>query len=220
MSYCDDCKIEVEQQLKYCPLCDNCVNPNAINQSVGFPTDQAWKRSQRLAIRAAQWILLLAVVAGGIADLVFFKRPLLVLHILFPSLLVYGAILLPIKNKWSFSNQNNVLLVLLVAYLAWLESFVLVKGWALAFVIPIVLLASSVYNFFVIFLRKYNRFEHLMILITSAVIAIAIFIANLVNGFVTWPIIAAFATSVALLVSVILLKRKNVTNELAKKFHI
>jgi len=220
MSYCDACKVEVESQLKYCPLCDKCVNADAVNKSVSFPTDQAWKRSRRYAIRAVQWILVLAVIAGGIADFLFFHRPLLVLHILFPSLIVYGAILLPIKNRWSFSNQNNVFLVLVVAYFAWLELFIATKGWALAFVIPIVLLASSVYNFFVIFLRKYNRFEHLMILITSAVIAIAIFVANLVNGFVTWPIIAAFSTTVALLVSVIVLKRKNVTNELAKKFHI
>lgn len=220
MSFCDKCGVEVEETLHYCPLCGRCVNEQASNTPSLYPTDQAWKKNRLLAINLFKILLMIAVLAAGLIDIFLLKRVYLFLHTLFPALLIYFSILLPIKNRWSLSNQNNVFLILAVIYLIWLEWFTPTKGWALPYVIPLTLLASSVYNALVIVLRRYNRFEHLLILITSALLSIAVFITNFAKGFVTWPIISAFSATIGLLLFVVILNRKKVKNELAKKFHI
>ncbi|MFA6860424.1 MAG: DUF6320 domain-containing protein [Clostridia bacterium] len=220
MSICDKCNVEVEPSLKYCPLCGRNVNAEAKNAPANYPPDSIWKKNRIKTCNVLALILVCLVVGAILADIIFFKRVALTLHILFPSLLLFFSVLLPIKQNWSISNENNIFLILSTLYFVWLESVTPFKGWALAYVIPLILLAISIYNFFVIILRKYNRFEHFSVLMVSGIISVVIFITNSTNSHRLWPTIAAFSASVALLFFVIMLKRKNVKNELVKKFHI
>ena len=108
------------------------------------------------------------------------------------SVFAFFGVIVPIKNNWSLVNYHSVFYVAVTLYIIFLENYTNSFGWGIVYVIPLFVLAFSVYNFLMILSNRNNRTEYILPMFILTTIATVAFSYNYFSGLVLWPSLSAF----------------------------
>ncbi|MGD9901158.1 MAG: DUF6320 domain-containing protein [Spirochaetales bacterium] len=222
-NYCDKCKVEIEEKVSHCPLCGRCINEELADKPVvheNFPTDHKFQKDKREAKRAIITGLLLINAFSIVCELLLCHTFVWSLHILIGSIFAFFALINPIMNNWSLVNNHSIFYILFVPYVIFLENVTNSFGWGITLVIPLFVVAFSLYHFSMVLSNLNTRAEHFLPMIILTFISIGSFIYNYVAGLTLWPSLAGLLVSIAAVAFLAVFKSEKIAKILAKKFHL
>ncbi|MGL4949730.1 MAG: DUF6320 domain-containing protein [Anaeroplasmataceae bacterium] len=223
MRKCPECITEVTDDTHKCPVCKSKISGEITNRFVTYPTIYKVDR-----IRLYRFLFLLfsiiSTIVVVIADFQVKSRNITIPHVFF-ILLLNVFIFNSLNFKKDISSRILLFDIFLMLYFLSLDYFVLIdrtEFLSLLYIAPIVLFASL--SFMIFFSLIDNTFAfssvlHILILIASGVLYYLITFSKSFE-YLRIPSIVCFSLSVFCFLTMIIVHRKIVFEELKKRFHI
>ena len=223
MHYCDKCNVEIADNISHCPLCGRNIlqeNEKIDKESfVSFPDNKIWIDKRNNLMNLLFWAVIIGTIISIVVNLIVEHQVSFGWYVLTGSVFVMVNVVLPIKNKWSFSAISTVFGVTTCLYMLFIELYTHTFGWGLIYVIPLFLLFMTLYATTIMFFRNYYKgFEFVVSLLVFAVFSTAIFIFNYAKGYTFWPSLASSLTSITCFVAFFIFRRRRVKRQFQKKF--
>ncbi|MCI8388659.1 MAG: hypothetical protein HFE63_09365 [Clostridiales bacterium] len=220
MRICPNCKVSIENDLDYCPLCDMETDKVSDDFELDYPYIKT-RFSRRLF---AKIVTFLAVVFAAVSFLIN--------H------------LVPTDNPWAFitaaaiayiwlnlmnliSNARNpgsitLWQLLTVSGLTFVIDYLTGwHKWSVNYVIPALIMAAAVAIVLCIAIRpvKYRAYTlYQLVIAVLGVLAVLLWIFGYSD--VEWPVVAAAATSLLCFAAMVVFANRYTRNELKKRFHV
>lgn len=228
---CESCKVELSSDLSNCPLCGKHISqklPKAqVNKksypiySLKFVSTARWYNM----IRALFW---LAGIICVVTNLYFRTTPYWFPYVLAGLVMVFQALIEPIKTRVSSYIKNLIIISVLVAvFLIFVDAYnyytLAVKfGWAFGYAAPFTMLAGVIATTIISLCSKIYESELLRSVTFIGVVSIVYFIVKIFcfKDIVTWPSLVFMSVSVGAVVVLEIFKRNKLVKELSKEFHI
>lgn len=218
---CDKCNVELENGLKYCPLCGRCLNENITeSSSINYPKIVKKINKRKLSLSLVFWTLFLTLILSIASELILYKHWSWNWYVMLSWFLFISLIYLPIKNRWSYSSISAVLAIFLSGFLIFLEYYTNSFGWGLIYAVPGVILAISIFNFISLLARKQNRFELLVPLALLFLVSLGFFIYSFVKGYTIWPILSTLFSNLAFVFIIFVIYFRRAKKEFVKTFYV
>src|SRR5574344_1084959 len=97
---CDKCNVELENGLKYCPLCGRCLNENITeSSSINYPKIVKKINKRKLSLSLVFWTLFLTLILSIASELILYKHWSWNWYVMLSWFLFISLIYLPIKNR-------------------------------------------------------------------------------------------------------------------------
>ena len=222
MLHCNNCKIDIADNLQKCPVCEKKLKNNLKKQQfVCYPDNRAWIDKRNNVLKSLAYILTFFSFLCIIVDIIVNKHLSFSFYVLASYVIVMLDIIFPLKKYWSFSSTSTVVGISLSCYVLLVEWFTNSFGWGLNYVVPLFLMFMSIYSSSIIFSRNYYKgFEFALPLIIFNVLALVLFVVSLLLNVILWPSLMCFLTSIILLICVLIFRTKKVRQELEKSFFV
>jgi hypothetical protein len=231
MKYCDKCKININTNNKYCPLCQQVLEGQntkgliekypeyvSVNRKI-FPLTK-----KIFMFATAVSIIILLVINLSSLD----KNPELWSLIPIGSIFYFWLVI----SFGVFSRQNIALrLVMLTALLIGLlilidertyePSEVLYEGrWSYDFLMPFLLASCNLAISGLLLIKRIDYRDYIIYLLTIVILSLVPIILVFVNIIeVTWPSILAFGLAIFILLFIVFFFPKSIKDEFRKRFH-
>ncbi len=224
-NFCNSCNLYVESDRSHCPLCGKCVNEDNLNKARKFNyfPDYKWHKKRK---NVATLIVLVSLVLFDLifclGEFLFFNQFNIGPYVLVGTAYIYVACILPSLQMWSFSAISFSQVVLTTLLFVFIEFYSNTFGWAINFVIPSFILASSIAIYIVNLSRGYYARSNFYSSLCCVIISSVLFALSLTifKGVVRiWPTLVSFVVSVVLFITLFVFKRKKIIKGLKKDFN-
>lgn len=234
MKECPRCKVHILTNRMTCPLCTAVLKPSSKETSLVPSKFPPYKPSDAIKRNfVLRLLLFISIVIGGVSLLV---NLLLIETGLWSLIVISGIIYLWILIKYTIMTNYNISLRLLFQAIAVtifvfaIERFIplLTKEpmgthWALEYVMPFVMIATSLAITILIFIRPLKYREYVFYLFCMSIlgfIPIIFYLLKLIepHGFIPSLICAAY--SVITLLGMFFFGDRTTKDELIKRFHV
>lgn len=218
MNKCERCNINVLHE-KHCPLCGKFVNGEAVKET-SYPKVDTSKNNRLYAIRIIFGLLILLNVLVVSLELIITQTFYYSWHIIVPSILLCISVYFPIKKNWGVFGAFCISIVVICAYLIFLELFTNTFGWALNYVIPLFLLGSEIFILVLLAISKFEKVEMQLPLVICEILSLANFLFIYLSKLVYWPSAASLLFGFAVLFIIFVVKNRRAKKNLQKSFHV
>lgn len=221
-NYCDKCKVEIDENVAYCPLCGRCCREELIGEDLvfkNFPNDTKFIKSKEKAFRAIISLLVWGNLLSIASELFFSGTFTWSFVLLISTIFAFIGIIFPIKNNWSSVNYHSIFYLCFFAFIIFLENYTNSFGWGVQYVIPLFCLAFALYNFYMVLSNIKNRYEHIIPMLILMFTAIGVFIFNYAHNYIMWPSITAFFTTIGFTILLLVFKSTKIGKALFRKVH-
>jgi len=224
MKYCDKCKITIQTNQPYCPLCHQILKgksgsefqetyPDTISvRRMFFPTTK----------KILKFITVLSIIILVVINWANFNGN-------YWSLIPIGAIVyfwflvrFGVFSRRNIAFRLATLTILLIGLLIFIDfdSSPENNGWSLNYLLPFLLLSSNLAIAFIIWIKRLEYRDYFFYLLVIIFFSLAPFILVLVKVItVIWPALAALGAAVTILLFIIFFFPKAIKEEIKKKFH-
>ena len=230
-NYCTNCKVWVSADLKYCPLCGKFVlkseEDKPMEQINSFPRyDFTYIYKQKWLKLVNRILFLLALISVAV-NFVFLTKPMWFPYAWVGLLLLYITVFYPFKddrNHVTCLPKMGVWIAFCLMFLDVYDYLCLgtTFGWAVFVVSPCVLMATMIVSCILslcLYKSSGGIFKGMFGLLLLAIILFVLKV-TIFEDYVNWPIwLNLFASVIAFFVP-ILFKRKKMSREFNKNFHI
>lgn len=225
MKRCKKCQINFNTERKSCPLCNEILE-DLDQTALPFPVypkpDQAPKKQNRF-IQSLSFLSIMGIIVSGVVNFITFSEHPLYWSALVAISVFYFWILL----KSTFKNKGNIPLKLIIQMLTLsvttyaIDYFSKSTGWALNYVIPFLSMAALIAIIFMLLFNSKKINDYLMYLFASNLLGIIPFILWIFKIVeVLWPSLAAASLSFSVIIGFLVFARKELKEELKRRFHV
>lgn len=230
-NYCTNCKVSVSADLKYCPLCGKFVLKSEEDKPAELPNsfpkyDFSYIYKQKWLKLVSRILFLLALISAAV-NFVFLTRPMWFPYAWLGLILLYVSAFYPLKED----RNHIVCLPTIGVWVAFGLMFLDVYnhltmgttfGWAVFVVSPCVLMATMIISCILSLCLGRSGGSLFRGMLWLLFLAIVLFVlkVTIFEDYINWPIwMNLFASTIAFFVP-ILFKRRRVSSEFNKNFHI
>lgn len=219
MRYCPHCKVRIENELDFCPLCDMETELIVGETADEYPYIRT-RFSRRLLVKT---ITFLAVVIAAVSFLINHLVPTDSPWVFITAaaiVYVWISMMNVIRNA---RNPGSILLcqVLTVSGLTFVIDYLTgFHRWSVNYVIPFLISGSAIAIVLCIVIRpiKYRAYTLYQLVITILG-ALALMLWFIGAAEVEWPSVMAAAVSVICFAAMVVFADRSTRNELHKRFH-
>ena len=219
MRYCPHCKVKLENELEFCPLCDMETEPADGETADEYPYIRT-RFSRRLLIKTITFLsVVIAAVSFLINHLVPTDSPWVFITAA-AIVYVWISMMNVIRNA---RNPGSIMLcqLLTVSGLTFVIDYLTgFHRWSVNYVIPFLISGSAIAIVLCIVIRpiKYRAYTLYQLVITILG-ALALMLWFFGAAEVEWPSVMAAAVSVICFSAMIVFADRSTRNELHKRFH-
>ncbi|WP_019229863.1 DUF6320 domain-containing protein [Sedimentibacter sp. B4] len=219
MKYCNNCKVNVVGNRKYCPLCQEAIKGDP-NDEV-FPTISFVYREHGLFFK----IMLLASIVIATVSVAF--------NILFPqrgawSLFVLGGLgsvwasLITAINKRNNIPKNLVYQVMIISVITILWDLITGwRGWSITYVIPLVCVFAIISMAIISKVRNLHVEDYILYIIIDGlfgIIPVIFILMGLVKSL--FPSLLCIVTSIISLSTILIFEEQKLRAEIKRRLHM
>ena len=196
MCYCENCKVEVEENKSNCALCGRSITKDPENKNNYYPQYTPVVDKKEPIVSILQKLALFALVISIIINLFVEQTLSWSLYVLAGIMLCVTIILRAILKKWSVAQVCSSLAFWLSGFLIFIEFYTQTWGWGVIYAVPSLWLAICVFFAITIFVRGYVDFEMFKPLILITIFSLTLVLVLYLTGFlVLWPSITVMLVS-------------------------
>lgn len=222
MKYCRECGVGVRGEGALCPLCRS--------ELLGPPEEGAYAAYPKIEMRSGKYAavakpMLYASLCVGL--LCLFVNLITLPDVLWSLIVMTGILFLWETVGLMILSQKNIGLKLLAQMLAAMIVLITIdavtgwRGWALGYVVPFVIIASSGAMTTILYIKRTQWREYMLfqlVIMLNGFIPVILFWCGLTN--VLWPGAVGALYSTFSLDAMVIFFDKQVANELRKRFHV
>lgn len=230
-NYCDSCKVNVSEGLRFCPLCGKFVGENEkIEAKV---TKHSFPSVDMSYIYIVKWVKIVKSVFVLIAILsvlinLFFKTKVFWFpYVLVGLLAIWRMFFYPFKegkNHLASLSKTGIIISIILIFIDVYNyySFGLRLGWALCYATPATLTFTCVLSFILAIIKRNYEEELARGILTVVLVGLMFLLCKIIwfNNFASWPIFMCLVSAFTLLFLLFLIKRKKLVKELNRNFHL
>lgn len=226
-NHCDNCGVDISDDLKYCPFCGKCVSEKPAQGKQSFPiVDQSYIYREKWFKIVSQATLLLALLLVAI-NLIFMTKIFWFPYAVYALFCVYMVVIYPFGGSRGHIACVPLSGLILASFMVGIDIYAhftigTTFGWGYALVAPIIVGATSVLAFILALCTK--RYSGFLVrgLIAIELISLLYLIFKMVffRNLSTIPVFITFALNSLALFFVFCFKRKNMKKEMDKEFHL
>lgn len=222
MKHCDKCKIDIQGQLTYCPLCQSeLTNKNNNREEELFPDSYSIYTSRHLFLRV---IGFLAIAISAICTLINFLVPTK-FYWCFIVIAALGCVWFSLAA--AITKHRHILKYLLYQcmiiciFTIFLDYYTGGTGWSLDIVMPIVFMVAMVLMYFLSKILHLKASDYIIYLLIDALFGLLPLILILlgVAHHITLSIVCIAISSIFIL-ALLMFEGRAMREELNKRFHI
>jgi|AntAceMinimDraft_18_1070375.scaffolds.fasta_scaffold00003_11 CDP-diglyceride synthetase len=224
MKKCDKCNIEIETNQLYCPLC---------HQVLTGETDPDFKEVYPEYISLTRKILpttkkallismILSIIILGLVNVLSFKGSYWSLVPIGSILYFWFVVRIGVLSRRNVAFRLAFLTTLLIGLLILIDfrSFPDNNGWAVDYLMPILLFSCNLAISVIIWIKRLNYrdyFFYLLIVIIFSLVPIILVVFDVIK--VMWPSVVAFGVAIFILLFLVVFYPKSIKEEIKKRFH-
>lgn len=228
MKYCPTCKIDVATHQQSCPLCGTLLKksdkkPTIVTQ--GYPKPEPIHISKVLVRIFLALSIAVSVVVALINFLTYEQSQS------YWSLIVIGGLVYAwlffrqiIHTQGSYSRRVVGHMIVISAILVTIDALTHYKGWALTYVVPLLLVLATACLTIVIVSRPAKYYRHVMSMIGLILVDCMPFVIYLLTDWqemgVFWPSLSALSIAIFIFLTMVIIAPKTTFAEIHKQFHI
>lgn len=224
MKHCDICKVEIQTQQKYCPLCHQILKGESDPSIPEIYPDYVPLTREVLPItkKALLFLTLISITVLAVINLLdhtgMFWSSIPIGGILYFWVVLRYGILSKQNAAFKFAFLTTVLIIILNIID---RNYGDVGGWALNYVTPLALLSCNLAISFIIWIKRMNYRDYMFYLIAIilfSVIPLILYLTGLIT--ILWPSITSFGIAMFILLFIIFFFPKSIRDEIKKRFHL
>lgn len=219
MQYCGNCKLNIRDNKKNCPLCQNPL-PKAEDSQKIFP-NIAIRYNSHLALKILIFISITIIVASFTVHMLYpvsVNWPRYVLSII-ASMWIILAVAIRKRHNIPKNVMWQVAIISLISvFWDWSNGF---SGWSIDYVIPLVCVAAMVVLIITANIMHISSSAYLFYLLLDVIygfLPVAFILFDWVD--VLYPSIICIAVSLISLSALLLFEGQNIIDELKKRMHL
>jgi hypothetical protein len=222
MKYCDKCKISINTNHEYCPLCQQVLEGEVAQEHVEkYPEYISVNRKiYPITKRIVMFLTIVSIIIILVINLATYDGKMW-------SLIPIGSIFYfwILISVGAFSRHNIAfrlafLTSLLIGLLILIDEASLQAGWSYNYLMPFLLATCNLAISTIILIKRIDYRDYILylltILILSLVPVILLFFKIIT---IAWPAITAFALAISILFFIIFFFPKSIKDEIKKRFH-
>ena len=224
MRYCEKCKVNVESNLKNCPLCgaylksDDGAKPNNIH---AYPNIRDMRRSRRILLKLMIYVTIIASFACVAVDLGVNKRFVWSHHLLFAFACFWASIArtlffsLPVRRQLFWATAVAIAVVFYAEYFSGSTS-----GWGFSLALPIVFM-SSIAAFVIAMCIDFRRWRMYAMTVTPIAVIdfLMMFLYLIIVKDINWAWYVASGLGFVLIASFVIFGKGDYFDELKRRLH-
>ncbi len=220
MQYCEHCKVNIRDNNKKCPLCQNPLpetDEEIENIFPYIPIKYDRHMAQKIII-----FLSVAIIVISYAIYIIFPVSINWPKYVFSTVICIWIILAVAIRKRNNIPKNMVIQVgVISAIIVFWDLITGFKGWSINYGIPLICVAAMVVLFItakIMNLKARDYLFYLFIVILYGFVPIIFIVTDFVQ--VLYPSIICIATSIVSFVALLLFQGDDIKNELDKRMHV
>lgn len=219
MKYCNNCKVNVVGNRKYCPLCQEIIKGDPVDEV--FPTISFVYREHGLFFKI---MLLASIIIATVS---------VAMNILFPnrgawSLFVLGGLgsvwasLITAINKRNNIPKNLVYQVMIISVITILWDLIMGwRGWSITYVIPLVCVFAIISMAIISKIRKLHVEDYILYIIIDGlfgIIPVLFILMGLTKSL--FPSLLCIVTSIISLSTILIFEEQKLRAEIKRRLHM
>jgi hypothetical protein len=231
MKYCDKCKIKINTNNKYCPLCQQVLEgENTKGLIEKYPEYVSVNRKifplTKKIIRFATILSIIILLVINLATLD--ENPELWSLIPIGSIFYFWIVIsFGVLSKENIAFRLVILTFLLIALLILIDEFTYVASevnylgrWSYDYLMPFLLASCNLAISIIILIKRIDYRDYIIYLLTIVFLSLAPIILVFLDVIVVnWPAMMAFGLAVFILLFIIFFFPKSIKDEIKKRFH-
>lgn len=220
MLYCKHCKVNIRGNRKYCPLCQNALHGNGIEEEEIVPIIP--ETYQNTLMMRVMIFISISIIAISLAINTMFP-----VDFNWPMFIISGILCLWVSLALVIHKRHNipksitwqVVIISILAVIWDLRTGWI--GWSLEFVIPIVCMVAMIVMYVTAKIMRLGVREFIVYLLLDAIfgiIPIIFIVLKVVN--IVYPSILCVTISALSLSAILLFEGENIKDELNKRMHV
>jgi hypothetical protein len=226
MKHCDKCRVDVDTNLKYCPLCHQLLTGDKVEGKVERYPEFVPLRREILPItkRILMILSVVSIMTLLLINLMDYNGKLWSLIPIGSIFYFWMLVRYGILTKQNMAFRLAFLTTILIAILNFFDLNAgdnVYEGWAINYVTPFALLACNMAISVVILVKRLNYRDYLFYLIAIIVFSLVpLILAAFDVVTIHWPSIVSFTGAVLILLGINFLFPKSIRDEIRKRFHM
>jgi hypothetical protein len=221
MKYCRKCRLSVNTNSDFCPLCSSGLVPGRQDECFDkvYP-EPGGGRKYNFVFRLFLFLSVAAVSTCLLINILYYSGVLWSLVVIGAIQLLWAAIAYPLIVWRNVGHMITVDAISACILLVIIQTTTRTQGWSLDYVIPFLFVAATTAITFIIMIRRMKWREYALyqfILIIMGLLPAVSVIAGLVKT--AWPSIFSAFYSFLTFTGMFIFADKKYKNELIKRFH-
>ncbi len=221
MKYCKNCMVNVTQDSKMCPLCQNELIDKGGESEQEYPQIERIIKKHSIVIKVFMFLSFLAVILCFAANYLFH------FDVLWSIIVAVGVICMWISLSVIFKKRHNIpKLILWECVLFSLSAIILdflsgFKLWSITYVMPAFIIVSLLSMWTVASVMNIKLRDYMTYMLIDILLGIVPFIMLCLNNVSDpFPSVMAVVASVITFIAIFVFKYKSLKEELKRRFHI
>ncbi len=221
MKYCKNCMVNVTQDSKMCPLCQNELIDKGGELEQEYPQIERIIKKHSIVIKVFMFLSFLAVILCCAANYLFH------FDVLWSIIVAVGVICMWVSLSVIFKKRHNipklilwecVLFSLSAVILDFLSGF---RLWSITYVMPAFIIVSLLSMWTVASVMNIKLRDYMTYMLIDILLGIVPFIMLCLNNVSDpFPSVMAVVASVITFIAIFVFNYKSLKEELKKRFHI
>ena len=221
MKYCRKCKIEVMGDLKICPLCQQELEIKDEHVEELYPATIEKRFNNHMLLKVFGFIAMIISVLAVFFNIILPSETLWSVIVVGVMGLIWLSVATAIKKHKDILKYLWYQILILGLAAIFIDTMTGVHGWAMTFVIPIMLVVAIIAMYVLSKLLRLQAGDYMIYLLLDVLLGTIPFIYTLTHDVVTdipaWVCILASIISV---MGLAIFEGKNMMSELKRRLHV
>ncbi len=220
MSYCKQCKIQVNDPVNVCPLCHCAINKEG-TEEWKYPQISQRRKKRQLALRIYFAAAVLAQVLCFYLNTQILPQMQWSLWSLATFVMGYVALRMSLSKRTGYRGMTIGLTIFATAYIVFVDYELGFAGWSLNYVVPTSIILLNIAVIVMIFVNRRNWQSYLiveMFLILCSILPMVFIWLKITTE--TWMALTALWFSIGLFFCTLVVGGRKAKMELKRRFHI
>lgn len=222
MKYCDKCKISIDTNHNYCPLCQQVLEGEVGKGFIEkYPEYVSVNRKiYPITKKIIMFITLVSIIIILVINLASYDGKLWSLIPIGSIFYFWILISVGIFSRHNIAFRLAFLTSLLIGLLILIDEASLQAGWSYNYLMPFLLTTCNLAISVLILIKRIDYRDYILYLLTILILSLVPLVLLFV-GIITisWPAITAFALAISILLFIIFFFPKSIKDEIKKRFH-
>ena len=222
MKYCDKCKISIDTNNNYCPLCQQILEGDQKKElTEKYPEYVSVNRKiYPITKKIIMFVTIVSIIILLIINLATFNGRWWSLIPIGSTFYFWVLISVGVFSRQNIAFKLAFLTSLLIGLLILIDEATLKEGWSYNYIMPLLLFTCNLAITGIILIKRIDYRDYILYLLTIVILSLVPIILLFVNIISEpWPAIMAFALAISILLFIIFFFPKSIKDEIKKRFH-